>query len=450
MEYAIGKLLPIDGYRLKKSGVSHNRERVALTHLYQPLLGQLAISLFQFLDSEFETMDEQEVHTHHTIMSYLSVQLDKIYEARKKLEAIGLLRSYKCIEDGHTVYLYEIVSPFTPEEFFLDEMLSLLLHHELGEDKYLALKKRVSHKSYDLSKYEETTAAFEDVFQPISQSASRLKKNVESKPNEYGLAKGPVVTDSRVDFHWLKETLRERMYPSDRILTGNNKRVIVQLAYLYNLTSTEIEKAVTWAINEDNEFMVEEFKAACHDFINARPSTSASPLESQREKLSSKEQQTGTKEEQFVAMLEQISPKELLEDLSSGSHAADQDLKIIRDVMTEQGLAPGVMNVLVHYVMLKTDMKLSKPYLEKIASHWARKNVSTVRQAMNMAKAEHQQYQQWGKQKKTYRQNGKKEVLPSWFKEQKNKSSTNEAASSYNSSEMAERIRRLTNKGNGS
>ena len=50
--------------------------------------------------------------------------------------------------------------------------------------------------------------------------------------------------------------------------------------------------------------------------------------------------------------------------------------------------------------MRKTDMKLTKNYVEKIASHWARKNIKTVKDAMDLAKMEHRQYAEWAEGKK--------------------------------------------------
>ena len=65
-------------------------------------------------------------------------------------------------------------------------------------------------------------------------------------------------------------------------------------------------------------------------------------------------------------------------------------------------------------------MKLSKNYLETIASHWARKNVKTVRQAMTLAKSEHKKYQEWkNKPKTTNKRNftpSKKDIVPEWYK----------------------------------
>ena len=64
--------------------------------------------------------------------------------------------------------------------------------------------------------------------------------------------------------------------------------------------------------------------------------------------------------------------------------------------MINQKLNPGVVNVLIEYVMLKTDMKFTKGYVEKLAGHWARLKVSTVIEAMELAKNEHRKYQGLG------------------------------------------------------
>src|SRR5699024_12866037 len=65
-----------------------------------------------------------------------------------------------------------------------------------------------------------------------------------------------------------------------------------------------------------------------------------------------------TKEEELLIHFETMSPRQILEDYSSGHQAAEQDVKLIRDVMTSQGLSIPVMNVLTHYVLLQSDMKL--------------------------------------------------------------------------------------------
>lgn len=450
MNNAVGKILPVDGFRIVKVRDLPHNANLSLTHLYQPIVGQLAVSLYQLLVSEYEIAEQNRLQSHHTLMSYLSVPLDKIYEARQKLEAIGLLQSFKHRgENKQTEYLYRVYPPFSPEEFFMDNMLALLLYHELGSDKYLDLKNRFTTETIGLEDYDEVTATFDEVFHSALKGTLPPEKKNERNNQAPGKNRGPAISENRIDYEWLHQSLKQKMFSSEKILTGENIRVISQLASLYNLTTLEVEKAVTWAIDENHQLMIEELKSACHDFMKEKPSPTNSTQIDQREKVKvDSTNQSKSKGDQFVAMLEQISPRELLEDLSGGHKASDQDLKMIRDVMTEQGLPPGVMNVLVHYVLLKTDMKLSKAYLEKIASHWTRKNVTNVRQAMNLAKAEHQKYQQWGKQK-SQRRGKKEEVLPSWFNQNQDKTAKPQKQSTQvNTDEIAERIKKLTDKGN--
>src|SRR5699024_430601 len=87
--------------------------------------------------------------------------------------------------------------------------------------------------------------------------------------------------------------------------------------------------------------------------------------------------------EKLQHTFETISPKQLLEDLSSGHNASDQDMKFISDLMVDQGLPAPVMNVLIHYVMLRSDMKLPRGYMETIASNWSRKKFKTAKEAMD-------------------------------------------------------------------
>ena len=57
--------------------------------------------------------------------------------------------------------------------------------------------------------------------------------------------------------------------------------------------------------------------------------------------------------------------------------------------------------MLIDFVMLRTDMKLTKSYVEKIASHWTRKQIKTVKDAMDLAKNEHRTYLEWSNGKKS-------------------------------------------------
>jgi replication initiation and membrane attachment protein len=152
----------------------------------------------------------------------------------------------------------------------------------------------------------------------------------------------------------------------------------------------------------------------------------------------------------LIKQLEEISPRELLKEISGGAEPTKADLQIIEEVMLNQKLTPGVVNVLIYYVMLRSDMKLAKTYVEKIAGHWARKKVGTVSEAMALAKEENRQYQEWAETKKKGRTSKKivrKEMVPDWLKEEAKEESKEQSqdrtSSKENPSKLEEERKRL-------
>lgn len=438
----IGKILPIEGYRvlLKRSlPVEYTK---SLTHLYQPLVGVTAVSLYQTLINELDFQEESAAQTHHTLMNYMNLSLDKIYRSRIKLEGLGLLKTYQHKSSEHSVYTYELLPPFAPAEFFGDDMLAQLLYHHIGESKFTLLQEhfRVQHSD----KGTNITAAFNDVFQTFQPDAATIPY-METQENSQ-------VTEESfpsIDFSWMEQMLQSRMIPAKKVLTAANKRLIHQMMTLYGLAEFEVEKAVLWALTEENTLSAGEFKEACHDLFQSKNQSSSIRL---AEKTTNKAVETDvkptTKEEQLISKLENISPKELLEDFSNGEHASGQDLKMIREVMTTQGLPSPVMNVLIHYVLLQSDMKLSKAYMETIASHWSRANLKTASEAMAFAKNQKAQYQERKNKPKNYRKPASKEVVPEWFKERKKKKPQTEQTSTntaQNNEEFAALLREFSN-----
>ncbi|WP_085991722.1 replication initiation and membrane attachment family protein [Oceanobacillus senegalensis] len=415
----IGQILPVDGYYVILRGHLPNDYTTSLTHLYQPLIGVHGVVLYLTLLHEMK-LQGQSPQTHHTLMNYLNLPLDEIYRARLKLEGIGLLKSFKKIEDQISIYTYELQSPFAPIEFFKDAMYSQLLYHQIGEQKYHFLKNRFSDVLHE-NKGENITVSFNDVFETITPSIEMTSS---------GLSDDDPVNhqEDMADLSWIEQMLKQRMIPVGKVLTKENRKLLSQMMLLYDLDSYEIEKSVLWALNEENRLDKEEFKTACHDLFKSKYKNNTVHLTEKVNPDKVQEEKPKTKEEMLVHELETISPKQLLEDLSGGNQASEQDMKVIREVMTSQGLPSPVMNVLIHYVLLQSNMKLSKAYLEKIASHWSRAKIKTAKEAMDFAKKEKERFSKSATKRKqstynTYyrKSNNSKEIVPDWFKERKAK-----------------------------
>ncbi|MGM8366264.1 replication initiation and membrane attachment family protein [Virgibacillus sp. W0181] len=436
MKY-IGKILPVDGYYVLLRGNLPVDYASSLTHLYQPLIGMESVMLYQTLLHEITIQGETSIQTHHTLMNYLNIPLDQIYEARLKLEGIGLLTTYVNNAGTNRSYTYELQAPFAPVNFLQDAMLSELLFHHIGEKKYELLT-RVYTPVPNEKKGENITATFQDVFQTFKPNFE-IVNNQEEQPIQ-------TTNTQQIDFSWMEQMLKQRMIPVKNVLTNENKVLISQMMLLYDLEPYEIDKSVLWAVSEDHVLDQKEFKDACHDLFKVKHNQASIQLVN-NQKIAKEEEDKDipqTKEQQLVQALQKMTPKQLLEDLSNGNHASEQDMKIIREVMTKQGLPPAVMNVLIHYVLLQSDMKLSKAYMEKIASHWSRSNLKTAKDAMEFAKKEtNKRYQKSYTKNSNYnRQRTTGAVLPEWFKDRKkqkpSKKSVPPAPTNNNESEKEE------------
>jgi len=421
----IGKLLPSEGYKVCVLDAVPAGYTFSLSHLYQPLAGIEAMALYQTLLDE-TTFPCEHPQTHHQLMNYMNLPLDKIYEARLKLEALGLLKTFETVHEGNRIFSYELLAPFAPAFFFQEPLLAGMLLQQLGEQKFKQLEAMVAPINRK-TEATEVTAGFDQVFGPIQQT-------YEQQPGQSNQTaqKGPDVRIDAVDFDWLGQSLKQQMLPVNKILTSQNRRVIAQMAVLYDLHTLELEKALNWALTDEHGLDSNEFNAACHDLYKEK--CRQQPVRKQTvkvdETLNKKSESPSVKGKMdtLLYMFETMSPRQILEDFSSGNSASEQDLRMIRDVMTAQGLSAPVMNVLIHYVLLQTNMKLSKAYLEKIAGHWSRAKLATAKDAMEFAKLEQAKFnnKKSGSYNRNYSKNVKKEVVPDWIR--KKKSNTEEAA----------------------
>jgi replication initiation and membrane attachment protein len=425
------EILPIDRYIVAANGLLHNYDRKVLAFLYQPLIGPVCFSLYMTLWAELEENRLwSESSSHHSLMSMMDMSLKEIYEARLKLEAIGLMKCYVRQDDDNRTFIYELQPPLTPEQFFLDGMLNIFLYRKIGKTQFNRLKRFFSdQKIPESNEYKEITKAFDDVFASAPPSIYQMNKEASHDilPDDGQVfigrreQEGIQIDESSFNFELLTAGLQESLVPK-KALNKKVKEAISNLAFLYGIDAIQMKNIVMSAVTADNEIDIEELRKAARDWYQFEHYDELPTLVDRVQPViyHTSSSEPKSKEEELIRYFETTSPRQLLKDLSGGAEASTADLKIIEEIMFNQKLLPGVVNVLIQYVMLKTDMKLTKAYIEKIASHWARKNIKTVKDAMELAKNEHKQYMEWAQGKKTAgSQRNKKpirtELLPDWF-----------------------------------
>ncbi|HEX7066138.1 MAG TPA: DnaD domain protein [Bacillales bacterium] len=427
-------VLPADRYLVRLKGLLHDHDRKVLSRLYQPLMGAAAYSLYMTLWGE---ADEDRLwgmpSTHYSLMTEMQMNLNHIYDQRKKLEGLSLLKTFVKEDNEARTFLYQLEPPLDPGDFFQNDVLSVYLYNRIGARKFNSLKKQFTSQSVNLSEYRSITASFDEVFTsvkhseliPDEETSAALRPEQGNEWIERQASEGVEMSDGSFDFDLLMTHLSGLIVPKEAI-TGEVKDAIARLAFVYNIEPLEMCKRIERAYVERAGKLeigvlrkeVEEWYAFEND--NKLPSLSfrVQPLKYQT--MAGREPQN--EEEKIARAFETYSPAELLEQIGGGAKPALSDLKVVEGIMFEQKLPPGVVNVLIDYVTTTNDMKLSRNYIEKIAGHWARKKVKTVREAMNLARTEHQKYQNWSQAKKSRSKSGagsrkpkRKEPLPKWM-----------------------------------
>ncbi len=425
------ELLPIDHYVVSANGILHEYDRKILTFLYQPLIGASCLSLYMTLWAELEENRLwSESHSHHSLMNLMDMNLKLIYEARLKLEGIGLLKTFVKKEEERRSFVYELQPPLTPQQFLLDGMLNIYLYRKIGKVQFARIKRFFSDKKRHDADFKQVTKPFQDVF---SSNHSNLlsydeetKRDLGESEEEHFIGRQQPsrikAEDVHFDFELLFAGLHENLI-SNTAFTKNVREAISSLAYLYGIDAIQMKNIVISAITEDNEISIEELRKSARDWYQFEHQDKLPLLIEKTQPViyQTAKHEPVTKEEKLVHYFETTSPLQFLRDIGGGTEPSKADVKIIEDVLFQQKLNPGVVNVLIDNVLRKTDMKLTKNYVEKIASHWARKNIKTVKEAMELAKMEHRQYAEWAEGNKSGKKTNYKkkpirtEVLPDWF-----------------------------------
>lgn len=366
-------------------------ERQLLTLFYQPIVGGKALSLYFTLWAEGE-FQAQTPTMHYFLMQTLDMGLQEILKARLALEAIGLVRTWRTSSGEERSFIYELARPLEAGVFFADPLLSMMLYSKIGERNYRNLRARFMEQHKSREQFTEVTRTFTDVFTPVNSTVpTDLVMPVamaESKTYPF--------MQQNFDFALLQSGLQEHLVPA-AALTTEVREMIAKLAFLYQLSPLDMQKVVIMALDDDLVISDKQLRKAAADYYKLTVSTVMPQITPVFDKTVV--EPTGqSKQQKHLHYLATASPLENLRRLHKGATPSDSAVQLVESLYMRYGLPTGVVNVLVEYVMLITDMKLPKKFVESIADHWRRKDIQTVEQAMQLARSEQHKYSNYKKQ----------------------------------------------------
>jgi len=405
-------ILPADTYIVVNKTILEEIDRKLVTMLYQPIIGYTATTLYFTLFDDLLRKDVMsEELTHHHLMATMQLRLEDITIAREKLEAVGLLKTY-FKKDHVNNYVYLLYAPLSASEFLNHPILNVVLYNNLGQKEYEKIVNFFKVPKINLKDYEDITMSFNKVFTSVSGTSFNGNDNIVSKN------KTNIEVTSGIDFNLLISSIPKSMV-NDKCFNDEVKDLINSLAFVYNIDDLNMQGLVRNSINEKGLIDKVELRKSARNFYQFDQGGKLPTLiySKQPEYLKTPSGDTSNWAKQ-VYTFENITPYDYIRSKYKNGEPTLRELQIIEDLMVKQKMLPGVVNVLIDYVLKVNNQKFTRSYVETVAAQWNRLNIKTAEDAMRAAEKEHKKLKKMlTKEKESTNKNYKKkeEVLPTWF-----------------------------------
>ena len=400
-------LLPADTYIVFNKTIIKNEDRKLLNMLYQPILGPLPIMLYFSLWSD---LDKAEIisneYTHHHLEANMHLSLQEIVNARSKLEATGLLRTL-VKEDNTTNYIYELYSPLSAHDFFNHPILNIVLYSNIGKKEYDNIKEYFKIPRINTTGYKDISSSFSDIFGTVPMTSYEA---IDDNIRKYNKLKLDINTN--FDFDFLVASMPNSIN-KERLFTEENKELILELAFLYEIDAMKMQSIIKGCLNERGTISKEELRKSCRNYYQFdNGGLLPSLIDTTQPGYLRKPIGDNSKRAKMIYTFETISPRELLISKNGGAEPTKRDLRLAEDLIVDYKLKPGVVNVLIDYTLKTNNNKLNRNFVETIAGQWQRLKIETVDEAMSLAEKEHKKYNRTATNKKISKVI---EKTPEWF-----------------------------------
>ena len=376
-------VLPADTYTVINKTVITDKDKKIITMLYQPIIGYTAVSLYNTLidDLEKNEFSSSEL-THHHLMATMQLRLEDILIAREKLEAIGLLKTYYK-KDNINQYVYLLYSPITAHEFFNHPILNVVLYNNLGKKEYEKVLSYFKVPRINLKDYEDITKSFDEVFSSVRGTIMEIEDDITKiDSNNIEINKG-------IDFNLIISSIPESQI-SDKCFNNEVRELINNLSYIYNLDTLDMQGIIRNSINEKGLIDKTILRKSAREYYRFdNQGMLPTLIYNKQPEFLKKPKGDSSKRAKLIYTFENITPYQLLKAKYKGAEPTDRDKKLIESLMIEQKLNPGVINVLISYVLKVNNQKLNKSYVETIAGQWKRLNIETVEEAMKVSEKDY-------------------------------------------------------------
>lgn len=367
-----------DMFEVKVATLLADYDRETITNLYQPIIGYTALAIYFSFWSEYKIQKVLSYSSHEQFLNRMKMNPGTFLEARKLLEAVGLVKTrLEKIKDVK-IYHYQLLAPRTPQGFFNDTLLFGLLIQNIGENE--ANRLRRVYEVHEIQQAgDDITSSFNDIFHPDFEDAAFLKAS-----NQTGTIAGRNRSKIATEFNYEEffKVLKEDSQIAETAFTKKEMKEIERLSTLYGVTEAVAASVVINCYSPDKEKGKRvDLKQVNEDLKNEAVYSKASKKSYTKNMVVGNDGLAAK-----IKLFEIKTPADVLSILQNGTKPARGDLNLINMMSSDYNLPNPVINVAIDFVLAMNNNVLSKFSCEKIAASLSRENVKTAVDAMEYLK----------------------------------------------------------------
>ncbi|MFD1441936.1 replication initiation and membrane attachment family protein [Lacticaseibacillus hegangensis] len=387
-------------------------------HLYQPLIGPVALALYLSLWNDSRRQPGAGDRRKQTaLMDLLGVDLDTLYAARGRLEALGLMKTYTSTDAGGRYWAYELYRPVAADRFFQDDTLSLLLFDRVGEVRFTQLANRYTIHTVRAQTWRDVSANLLDVFQLTSVAPNAATKEAKRQVAEKALPAVSLSDGAGYDWELLEALTTKSGLRGGQI--GQHRAALAQLATFYGLTPPVFARFIQQATNRaTGELSLRALRQIVEQAYQKQaphlaPKGSAQPAQAAPAAAASPA--LSTSEQALIQQAKSTPPREFLEAAKHRKNAqlfvASNELQAVRKLASRNVFDNATINILIDYILQNYD-SVNQALLDAIANRWLAAGVDSPERALQEIK-DYQQKQSQPRKRKT--QPARQEAKPDWL-----------------------------------
>lgn len=393
------ELLPKDRYLVRVARPLSFTEMGYVTQLYLPIIGVESYTLYQlFVHGVQEVSGASAEATHRSLMLATSLSLDRLLDARERLEAMGLLevRRRENLQRDY-YYDYLVKPPLTPAEFFGDYVLSLMLLNKIENIRFQQLREQyadtvATRLNHEYTIVENVTKDFHQVFQSLKPSELEVKKGSEREQFLTRMEESFPPAEMKSGFVAQVATPLSvsslRLYLPDnadaaKVFGGASMEFLYLLCRFYELDSWGLGQELRdWTLYKPDRSLDQEVlrKRMIQRYTEDKLYRSVPAEQGGGDEWGpGRLPEPGS--EAFVRACRTLSPLGLLEKVVGG-RVSKVFLERAETLVFTDGMQPEVVNALLFHTLASMQMELPKAYMETIRDSWKAKRIGTVDEAV--------------------------------------------------------------------